>query len=84
MHKMTEGEEKRTVWLFGKPYHWTVNEQGKLSLQPGPTEYEKIRWEVVQRMVDKGMDPDKITTEMIDEVVAKAEAAAIMEAVGGE
>lgn len=81
MNKLSEAEEKRTLWIMGKPYHWELNEHGRYSLQPGPSEYEKIRWEVVQRMIEKGMNPDDITAEMIDEVVAKAESAAIMEAV---
>ena len=81
---LTEDEEKRTIWVLGKPYHWTLNEEGRLSLQQGPSEHEKIRWEVVDMLIGKGMSPEAITAQVIDDVINAAEAAAIMEAVSGE
>lgn len=79
--KLTDDERERTRWIYQKPYHWTLID-GTVVLEPGPTEHEEIRWKAVDKLVEKGMDPNLITAEMIDSVVAKAESAAIMAAVG--
>ena len=78
---LTEDEQKRTVQLLGKPYHWTLNEDNFLSLQPGPSEYDKVRWDVVQLLIDKGMHPRDITAEVIEGVIEAATAASITAAV---
>lgn len=79
--QLNEPEEKRTVRIADKPYHWTLNDDGYLSLQPGPTEYEKIRWDVVQLLIDKGMKPNDITAEVIEGIIEAAKGAAIAAAV---
>lgn len=86
MHKLSEDERKRTVWIMGKPYHWELNDEQMLSLKAGPSEHDEIRFKVVDQLINKGVPAEKITKEMIDEVIAKAESAAIMEEMisGGE
>lgn len=84
VYKLTEDEEKRTRWFFGKAYHWELNEAGKLTLKPGPTDWEEVRWAAADALIKKGMAPDTITAEMIDNVVLKATSAAILEAVASD
>lgn len=81
--ELNEDELKRTRHFFGKPYHWELNEAGHLTLKAGWTEHEKVRMQVVEVLVNKGVPPEEITPEMVEQVVSKAESAAIMEAVTG-
>lgn len=79
-YALTEDEEKRTVWIMGKPYHWTLVD-GALSLQSGITEYEQIRLDVFARLLARGLTEDQISKQMIEDIIANAEDRAIKEAV---
>lgn len=79
--QLTEDEQKRTIQILGKPYHWELNDDGYLSLKPEPSEYDKIRWDVVQMLLDKGMKAEDITREVIEGVIEAATAASITSAV---
>ena len=81
MAVLSEGDKKRTVWLWGKPYHWELDHENMHSLRTGPTEFEQIRMDVADMLIKKGMPVEAITQEIIEQAVAKAETAAIMEAV---
>lgn len=78
-HTLTEVEEKRTIWIMGKPYHWELVDN-LLTMKPGMTDHEQIRTDVMQKLIAKGVKPFDITVDMIEEVIAKAESAAIQHA----
>lgn len=78
---LTDDERQRTIWIMGKPYHWELD-GGFLSLKPGITDWEKIRVAVYEKLLEKGVPHEDITKDMIEQVIANAEDAAIREGVG--
>lgn len=79
--QLTDDEKQRTLWIMGKPYHWELSD-GRLNLVSGISEWEQIRVAVYEKLVEKGVPHEDITKDMIEEVIAQAEDAAIREGVG--
>lgn len=82
--KNFKDERDRTLFLFGKQYHWERTAGGTLSLKPGPTEYDQIRQAVYEKLREKLGPEAEISRQMIEDVVANAESRAIMAAVTEE
>jgi hypothetical protein len=78
---LTDDERQRTVWIMGKPYHWELVD-GYLNLKAGITEYEQIRVAVYEKLIQKGVPHSDITQDMIEQIIAQAEDAAIRNGVG--
>lgn len=71
----------RTLFLFGKQYHWERDERNMLSLKPGATNYDEIRQAIYEKLREKMGQEAQISRQMIEDVVANAESRAIMAAV---
>jgi hypothetical protein len=64
--------EKRTVHLYGKPYHW-IKVDGRLTLVAGyRTEDDEFRDGIIQRLLASGMPHKMITDEMIEKIIEDA------------
>lgn len=74
VHKnsLTEDERKRTIWILYKPYHWELDGD-HLVLKSDWSEHERLRVDVMNTLLAKGMPENLITKAVIEEVIERAE-----------